>query len=92
MDLEYFGFHRYPFERNIPTGELFPFASFQEAIARLRYSIEKHAISVLTGEVGCGKTTVLRSLAASLPDSRYKLIYVSDRNVTERVFYDNVLT
>jgi len=92
MDLEYFGFHRYPFERSIPTGELFPFSSFQEAIARLRYSIEKHAISVLTGEVGCGKTTVLRSLAASLPDSRYKLIYVSDRNVTERVFYDNVLT
>ena len=47
MDLGYFGFHPYPFERNIPTGEPFPFASFQEAIPRLRYSIEKHTISVL---------------------------------------------
>ncbi|HHY46810.1 MAG TPA: AAA family ATPase [Firmicutes bacterium] len=92
MDLSYFHLHRYPFERDIPVDELFPFKGFEEARARLRYSVERHTLSVLTGEVGCGKSTVLRALVASLPDTRYRFIYISDRNLTERAFYDLILT
>ena len=92
MELEYFHLRRYPFERNTPVGELFPFVQFQEAQARLRYCIERHAISLLTGEVGCGKSTVLRALASSLPDTKYRFIYISDRGLLERAFYDLVLT
>lgn len=92
MDLTYFHLQRHPFERDIPVGELFPFKGFEEAKARLKYSMERRTISVLTGEVGCGKSTVLRALVSSLPDTRYKFIYISDRNLTERAFYDLILT
>lgn len=92
MELSYFHFRRHPFERNIPVEELFPFASFQEACARLKYSIDGHAISVLTGEIGSGKSTVLRALASSLSDTKHKFIYIADRNLKEYSFYNLVLT
>jgi len=92
MDLTHFHLLRYPFERDIPVSELFPFKGFEEAKARLKYSVERRAISVLTGEVGCGKSTVLRALVSSLPDTRYRFIYISDRNLTEHAFYDLILT
>ena len=56
----YFGFERLPFDRSIPVGALFASASHQEAVGRIAYGIDTRQITVLTGEVGAGKTAAAR--------------------------------
>ena len=51
--------------------------SRREAQARLQHLIELRGIGLLTGEVGSGKTTVCRNVAATLHPGRYRVCYVS---------------
>ena len=74
-----------------PHRRALPISSFQEAIARLRYSIESMpSRSSRGGRLWENHGAALSCRLPSRLESQ--LIYVSDRNVTERVFYDNVLT
>lgn len=77
MYLTHFGFTHYPFERELQSDELFVSTSLREAQARLLHLIELRGIGVITGEVGSGKTTACRQLAASLHAGLYRLLYVS---------------
>jgi general secretion pathway protein A len=66
----YFGFREKPF--NITPNPRFLYLSKQhkEAFAHLLYGIKNHAGFIeLTGEVGTGKTTVLRTMLGQLEDS-----------------------
>ncbi len=77
MYRDYFGFKEKPF--NITPNPRFVFLSknHKEAFAHLLYGIDNHAgFIVLTGEVGTGKTTVLRTLLGQLdkPTVRSALI------------------
>ena len=68
----YFGFREKPF--NITPNPRFLYLSKQhkEAFAHLLYGIKNHAGFIeLTGEVGTGKTTVLRTLLGQLDESTY---------------------
>ncbi len=74
MYLDYWGFHEPPFV-NVPSYDVF-FESpqHQEAINRLLYVINyRKGVAMLTGEVGCGKTTVIRNLSAYLPKGKYEV-------------------
>ena len=67
MYTEFYGLKEFPF--NITPDPHFLFLSpvHQEAIQHLRYGIaEKKGFIVLTGEVGCGKTTIARLLAKAV--------------------------
>lgn len=69
----YWGLQKAPFA-NVPTEKLF-YRSHQheEALSRLRYVIEhQRGVAMLTGEVGCGKTTVTKSLMKNLDAERYR--------------------
>jgi general secretion pathway protein A len=76
MYRQHFGLTHYPFERTLHSDELFASAAAREARARLEHLIELRGIGLLTGEVGCGKTTVCRRLAAELHPGLHKLFYV----------------
>lgn len=41
-----------------------------EAVARIGWWIDQHALGVLTGEVGAGKTVAVRAATAALDTSR----------------------
>lgn len=77
MYSEYFGFREKPF--NITPDPRFFYANsfYEEAYANLFYGIrERKGFIVLTGEVGTGKTTLLRRLIDSLEDStKFVLFY-----------------
>ena len=75
--LRHFAFTRFPFAANLEADELFAFSARREAVARLKHLLELRGIGLLTGEVGCGKTTVCRHVTANLHPGLYRVYYVS---------------
>ncbi len=77
MYLTHFGLTHYPFERAPAADELFASAPVREAAVRLAHLVELRGIGLITGEVGSGKTTVCRQLAATLHPGLHRLFYVT---------------
>ena len=69
MYKEFYGLREKPFSKTPDPRFLFLSSGHQEALARLQYVIEEREIALLTGEIGCGKTTISRSLMDSMGDS-----------------------
>lgn len=77
MYLEHYGLSEKPF--NITPNPRFVFLSknHREVFAHLLYGIRQHAGFIeVTGEVGTGKTTVLRSLFRELEKEHYRFAYI----------------
>lgn len=67
---EFYGFTKDPFLIVPDPNYLYMSPKHEEALARIAYGIkERRAIMLLTGEVGAGKTTLIRYLVAHLPAS-----------------------
>ena len=79
MYLEYWSLNKPPFS-NVPGESFFyPSPQHEEAFSRLLYVIEqRRGVAMLTGEVGCGKTTVTKALMKSLDEERYQLLMISN--------------
>lgn len=79
MYLEHWGLHSPPFI-NIPNGSVF----FQsphhiEALHRLLYVVKlRKGVVMISGEVGCGKTTLVRALEHYLPKNSYFFANISN--------------
>ena len=70
MYQDFFGFSEMPFHVTPNPRFLFLSPTHEEALHHLRYGIEdKKGFIVLTGEVGCGKTTLCRKLLEELEAS-----------------------
>lgn len=78
MFLEYWGLVKEPFI-NVPDPEfLFPSPKHEEALMRLLYVIQgRRGAAVLTGDIGCGKTLVSRTLVKELSPQRYDVAVVT---------------
>jgi len=88
---EFYGFVNTPFTRSTPVPHLYRDNQNNELIERLKHAAGHQLFAALTGECGCGKTTLLRRLADELSDTKYKLMYLSDSKLTPRNFYKGVL-
>jgi type II secretory pathway predicted ATPase ExeA len=79
MYLEYWGFDQSPFS-NVPTQSLFYRSpQHEEALSRLVYVMEhRKGVAMLTGEVGCGKTTVARALMDYLDTENFQVLLLSN--------------
>lgn len=66
----FYGFNVKPFSKTPDPRFLYLSREHREALARLQYGVEEREMVLLTGEVGCGKTTLSRCLMDSL-DSSY---------------------
>lgn len=72
MYTRYFGFNEKPFTLTPNPRFLFLSKNHKEAFAHLLYGINNHyGFIELTGEVGTGKTTVLRTLLGQLQDESH---------------------
>jgi type II secretory pathway predicted ATPase ExeA len=89
---QFFNLKRMPFERDIPTEQLYTTPKFDELLSRLDYAARNRKFSVITGDVGVGKTTAIRKFVSTLDRNSYHHIYIADSALTPRIFYWEVIT
>jgi general secretion pathway protein A len=77
MYRKHFGLTRLPFTKELAVEDLFASSAAQELEVRLRHLLEMRGIGLITGEVGCGKTTGTRRVLASLHTGLWRVFYVS---------------
>lgn len=71
---QYYGFIKEPFAQNINLSDLYPLPGLQGLKDRFNYSIHLKAVSIITGEIGSGKSTSLRCASNQLHPSEYKIL------------------
>lgn len=88
----FYGMKHTPFSRNVPPEALYESPAMADALGRLTYVADKQLFAVVTADAGCGKSTLIRKFAASLPKDEYILLYLSDSKLTPRWLYKEMLT
>ena len=87
----FFGFTRMPYGRNLAPGMLFHYTDHAQAAARIAYGIDTRGITVITGEVGVGKTVAARAALGRGEPARHHLIYIPDPTVGARGIYHHIV-
>ena len=87
----FFGFTRMPYGRNLAPGMLFHYTDPAQAAARIAYGIDTRGITVITGEVGVGKTVAARAALGRGEPARHHLIYIPDPTVGARGIYHHIV-
>jgi len=72
----FFAFTKEPFTSDIKVEDLYHTAALEGMKERFLYAVNLGAISVVTGDVGSGKSTALRYASSFLHPSQYQLISV----------------
>ncbi len=90
---EFWGLREKPFLNTPDARFLFPSNEFSEALARLLYHIKevRGGISLITGEVGCGKTFLSVKLFESLPDEHYQKALIINPKFSQTEFLRTIL-
>lgn len=78
---EFYGLKVKPFTKTPDPKFLFMSKGHEEALARLQYAVEEREIILLTGDVGCGKTTLTRALIDSL-DDKHRIVLIVNPKLT----------
>lgn len=92
MYLEFFDLTRPPFGIAPDPDFLYLSPQHQEGLEHLRYGIDQRkGFIVLTGEVGCGKTTLCEALFRDLPEESYCNILIPNPNVDEVELFRAIL-
>ncbi|MBI5025317.1 MAG: AAA family ATPase [Nitrospirae bacterium] len=81
----FYGLKRKPFTRTPDPRFLFYSKAHEEALARLQHGVEEKDMMLLTGDVGCGKTTLSRALMNSL-NEQYRIISIVNPRLTPSQF------
>jgi len=88
----HYGFTRMPFGRDLAPQMLHRHAGHGEAVARITWCVEQHALGVITGEVGAGKTVAIRAATAALDTSRHVVIYLPNPSVGVRGMLHHIVS
>lgn len=76
---DFYGLRARPFQKTPDPSFLFPSRAHEEALARLQFAVEEREIIMLTGDVGCGKTTLTRALIDSLGEKHRVILILNPR-------------
>ena len=85
----YFGLRERPFSKTPDPRFLFLSRGHREALARMQYAVEERDLVLLTGEIGCGKTTLSRALMDALDDS-FKVVCLINPRLTPLEFLSSL--
>ncbi|MFC1532576.1 ExeA family protein [Thermodesulfobacteriota bacterium] len=92
MYLEYWGFNEFPFE-NVPDPDFFYLSeSHEEALTRLIYAAEmRKGGAMLSGEIGCGKTTLSKVYVKELSEEKYDIGIIVNPKLEPNEFLQEIL-
>lgn len=92
MYLEHWGFRKFPFE-NVPDPDFFYLSrTHEEGLTRLVYAVEmRKGCALLSGHVGCGKTTLSRVFIQKISEERFDLAMISNPCLEPTEFLQDVL-
>lgn len=83
MYLDFYGFQEKPFTLTPNPRFVYLSRNHREVLAHLLYGLEDGCgFIAITGEVGTGKTTVLRALLEDLDNDRYRLAFIFNPSVS----------
>ncbi|WP_303722619.1 ExeA family protein [Malonomonas rubra] len=85
MYKDFFGFKARPFAKTPDPKFLYMSRSHREAYARLLHAVEEHDMVLLTGGIGCGKTTLSRKLMDEL-EGRYRIVLLTNPRLSPLEF------
>ncbi len=89
MYLQFYGLTKEPFKTTPDIDFLFLSPSHKEALACIEYGIrQRKGFVAITGEVGVGKTMILRSYLDKVGPEKQKTIYI----LNPKVSFDNLLS
>jgi type II secretory pathway predicted ATPase ExeA len=89
MYLRFFGLRELPFELTPNPRFLYLTASHREALANLQYGLSSaKAVTVLTGEAGTGKTTLIRTALESQECRNVRCIHLTNPGLTRTEFVE----
>ncbi len=79
MYLEHYGFSVKPFDKTPNPAFFYQSPIHEEALARLQYGAEEKELTLLTGEIGTGKTLLSRALIGILPENYLPILIINPR-------------
>jgi type II secretory pathway predicted ATPase ExeA len=85
MYKEFYGLREKPFSKTPDPKFLYLSRGHREALARLQYVVEERELVLLTGEIGCGKTTISRALMDTMGDA-YRFCFILNPRLTALEF------
>ena len=86
----YYGFRKYPFQKDIKTEHFFETTDIREATARLAYLRQYRGIMCLTGEPGSGKTSIVRQFVDSLNPQTFHHCYTPHTTISKNDMYRQI--
>ncbi|EJY56468.1 ABC transporter-like protein [Alicyclobacillus hesperidum URH17-3-68] len=89
---EKWGFEKLPFRRDVEGHELYETAAHREALARMEWVLEQNALGLLAGEVGSGKSTLIRRLIGGLDEMKWLPVYICVPGLRPKEFYGELLS
>ena len=93
MYQHFYGFREMPFNITPNPRFLFLSTTHEEALQHLRFGIqEKKGFIALSGEVGCGKTTICRKLIEELDAANYDTALILNPRLSETQLLKSILT
>ena len=91
MYLDFYGLRESPFELTPDPRFLCLTAAHREALANLKYGLSTaKPVTVLTGEAGTGKTTLIRTALASDACARVRCLHLTNPQLTRSEFVETL--
>ena len=87
----FFEMKRSPFTRDVPPEFLYEPPFMTDTLGRLSYAADRQLFTVVTGDAGCGKSTLIRKFASTMSPKDYVVMYLSDSKLTPRWLYKGML-
>jgi general secretion pathway protein A len=84
------GFTREPFDKNIPSTYLFMSQQIKQLFNQLKQLLQRRGIALITGEIGAGKSTAIRTFIDQLEKNLYDIAYVADPTIGIRGILNSI--
>jgi type II secretory pathway predicted ATPase ExeA len=86
----YFGFLSEPFTKEILAKSLYLSCQLKTLFGRLKHLLNRRGLALITGEVGCGKSTAMRAFAHTLEKTQVDWVYINDPTVGTKGLFNNI--